>query len=473
MTSFVSTNTSSFRPFLFDAKEESKEGESWLLDLSTRAKLPSLEETYAELKRINVPDATFESVIDALEWHNTDARQKLFILAREDNNLGLAFKLLPPASDPIYERKFWVKKLLKWACKKGKVEIVGKIFKNERIALTYEDYESYFAYLKPIDERIKELFRLHFPEYVKKMDKFLLGHHNSINGELYAGSTSSSQFSHLRMLLGTLPNFFSSNLTPDEKRELENAFQNAADTHKMCHKDVDYEKVLDSIRSGALTILPAGFSNHAIALVFCNGYFTIVNRGKGAPFSFRGYETVKAYQIDSNAITKDIVEKIVQASSGNKEEALNLYYETLPSHLSPRLDKNPSQDDVCTQLEELKAKIQGSENCSFAQAKLSARIAKAMLAIKTIGGKKVLEKSAVQSAYAFSKDFSSHIRLSAMDRYLSHHPLGAKTADEGLLTSVYKKLKKRIKNLLPENLRRYSNFQKWFSYLEARSKSWF
>jgi ankyrin repeat protein len=316
-------------------------------------------------------------------------------------------------------------------------------------------------------------------------NRFFLGHVNSIRTSktdpiTYEGSNDRTKIcTEMAKMLADLPEPLAAHIDQAEKKQLIEAFKLAG------NKDIDNEKVVSLIQEGKLVVLPVGFRDHAIHLVFCNGYMTVLNRGGGVPTSSmwpdpirkllgirKTDETIKAYKIDSQAFTEEMLEELIEGNAGESENALKYLYTTLPSLLSPRADKKPVQDTVCKQLEKLRAKTQKLGNCTYTQAKLSMRVAKAMINIQEVDGKPILDKTDVHDAYAFSKDFSSHIRLTAMDRYLVNHLIGPDdTTDKGLLSQTYAKLKKRLEKF--PDLRFYPNFKKWAEKLEAlRLKEW-
>lgn len=299
---------------------------------------------------------------------------------------------------------------------------------------------------------------------------FYLGHYNSIKN--YNESSAQEQCYEMGKMLEMLPDVFSSHITLDEKERLSEGFKSAS------LKSTNSKELLSSIQKGELVILPRGYKGHSIHIVFCNGYMAILNKGDGTPNSgaklpaflrhlFGSYETIKAYKIDPSELTEERLINLCKAAEKKRESALKYYYETLPELLSPRADKKPVQDQVCKQLEKLRPKVQKIGNCAATQAKLSMRVGKAMINIKKDEkGNPVLAASDVHRAYAFSKDFSSHVRLHTMDRYLSDHLVEDETSiDKGLLVQTYTKLKKRFKRF-PE-LSFYPNFKKWKEKLDA------
>ncbi|HSX04790.1 MAG TPA: ankyrin repeat domain-containing protein [Rhabdochlamydiaceae bacterium] len=302
-------------------------------------------------------------------------------------------------------------------------------------------------------------------------NRFYLGHYNSIQTNAtdrhsYSASIAEQQCAEMTKMLEALPEPFSSHIDPNEKNRLVAAFKLAS------MEEMNEDMVTSSIQKGELVILPLGFKEHTMHVMFCNGYMSILNRGAGVPMSsswlklFSAAETVKTFKIDSTAFTKEMLKDLLALVAGDSEKAVKYYYETLPGLLSPNKDNKPVQDAVCKQIEKLRPKLQKTGNCAAAQAKLSMRVGKAMMSIKKDEkGGASLASSDVQSAYAFSKDFSSHVRLFSMDRYLANHEVDKDTADKGLLNQVYLKLKKRL-TAFPES-HFYPNFGKWKQKLEA------
>lgn len=293
-----------------------------------------------------------------------------------------------------------------------------------RIALEQGDPKVVAALLNKSIEEAQKMTKDYQP-------KFLLGHINSMEGN-YEYSNRMEMLDLVGKHLQSLPKEFSSHIQESEKRDLIRAFQVAAS-----------ERFEDPalVQSGTLTIFPVGYDGHAIHLVFCNGYMAICNRGNGA----LAKETIKVFKIDPSLFTQDILETIDVIRTGKKEKAIAYYYQTLPSLLSPRSDKKPVQDKICKQLGTLSPKIQKIGNCAFAQAKTSARIGAALLKMKKDA---TLSAHDLKEAYRFSKDLSTHMRLSGLDEYLKGHTSEKDGLyDKGLVQGVYRKLKKRLSNI--------------------------
>ena len=291
--------------------------------------------------------------------------------------------------------------------------------------------------------------------------KFLLGHVNSIaiaNGLSFNGSDSKDMLDEIRFHLKSLPPEFSSYISDGEKTKLIEAFASAR-THGF--------NPLSAIQTGDLTVIPCGFSGHAIHLVFCNGYMAINNRGAGAPTHyFFATETVKAFKIDPTLMTADILKKLKELKLGNEAEAVEYIYKTLPSLLSPESNKRAVQDKVSRQLGTLSPKAQKIGNCAFAQSKTNARVGLALLKIKKdADGNGTLTSEDLQKATRFSKDLSTHIRLSILEDYLKGHPTEKSPFyDADLVKKAYKKLRKRLFGI-PE-IPLYTVLNQWKGRLE-------
>lgn len=321
---------------------------------------------------------------------------------------------------------------------------------------------------KMSDEEVKK-------KITERKNKFFLGHYNSIKTDqnIYDGSDRFKLCAEMAKMLETLPEPFSQNINLDEKEQLLEAFKLAA-------SEKNKKKIHQLIQEGNLVILPLGYPGHTMHIVFCKGYMAILNRGEGVPQSYSKWpefirkifsspESIQAFKIDLKLFTEEILTQLLKWDSKKKEEALKYYYETLPSLLSPRDDKKPVQDCICKQLKKLCPKLQKIGNCSATQAKLSMRVCKAMLNIrKNELGILQLTSKDLESAYEFSKDLSSHIRLFSMDRYLMNHPNDSNAMDESLLLQTYAKLKKRLSTFPEAHF--YPYLEKWKKRLESE---WF
>lgn len=287
----------------------------------------------------------------------------------------------------------------------------------------------------------------------KLRKKFFAGHVNSLpNSKNYSYESSKSGAMGKQMVkaLESLPEEMSAHISCNDKEALTKAFQSI------------FSANAGDIAEGKLVMLPLGFKGHTIYLVFCNGYLAICNSGTGAeePF-FRKAQTVKAFKINLELLTPAICMEMLEAGIKSPRKALAFYQETLPTLLSS--ENKPIKDEVCKQLESLSAKKQKIGNCSFAQAKLGARVGLAMLQIKKDeNGISHIAKEDVKKAKAFSKDLSSHIRLKSLDGYLSKYEDGE--YDASFVDTIYRKIKKRF-DVIPK-IALYSSFNNWKSKIE-------
>lgn len=347
------------------------------------------------------------------------------------------------------------------AIMEGKSEKIALLAKGVNVYEKSGDLSPYQRALKTKNPKIvATLLQISEQEAGKKIAKyrkeFYLGHVNSIEHSEhfnYEGSNPKQMAEKIAKALQTLPEELSSHISQKDKEILVKAYQAAPECN------------LETIQKGDLAIMPLGFKDHTIYLIFCNGYLTICNRGWGAPSRD---ETVKAFKIDLNLLTDEILDALSDLPKGDRDKSCKYYYETLPWLLSPT--GKALSDAICTQLESLSPDFQKSGNCAFAQAKLGARVALAMTKIqKDEQGGATLKKGDLKEAKAFSKDLSSHIRLSALNGYLKKHEAG--DFNESLVKIAYKKVRRRFWSM--PKIALYTEINKWRVRLEESQKmSW-
>lgn len=419
-------------------------GETSLMHLvsMTSARLETLEilqmllDVGADINNVNQEKKSCLDLADDAEFIE-------FFIARGINK-DLIFKALINA---IKEKK--IDKVSLLAKHVNIYEFKGEKRSPYQLALDHNDPAIIAALLNISKEKAKSIIS----EYRKN---FFVGHVNSVDhleSYNYETSHAASMMAKLTKALETLPKELSTHISVKDKETLIQAY-----------KEPEFD--LEEIQKGKLSIRPIGFKEHTMYLVFCNGYMAICNRGAGAPqtrsfFSGLHTESIKAFKIDLNLLTDDILDHLTALSHKDSKQAIKYYYETLPKLLSP--GNKPVRDQVCKQLESISPKAQKIGNCSFTQAKLGARVASAMLKIeKDDKGVAHLSAKDVKESKAFSKDLSSHIRLAALDSYLKKHD--KEDFHIPLVTTVYGKIRKRFFRI--PQIALYPAFNKWKAKLE-------
>ncbi|MCX6989898.1 MAG: ankyrin repeat domain-containing protein [Chlamydiae bacterium] len=134
------------------------------------------------------------------------------------------------------------------------------------------------------------------------------------------------------------------------------------------------EEIAESIRKGNLTVIPAGFDEHAICLVFYQDMLFICNRGDGAPKD----ETLRCFHIDPKKATPETINDITSMYDEDRAKALEYYHILLPCSLASGRYWKEITDDFSP----LQAKSQSVGNCSAASTKLAIRAALAALKYK-------------------------------------------------------------------------------------------
>jgi len=176
--------------------------------------------------------------------------------------------------------------------------------------------------------------------------------------------------------------------------------------------------LISRIQKGELVILPAKIinedSNHAVYLVFCNGFYGVCNRGDRIR---NKKDTIQLFPIDSKKFTQKYLKDIYALADKAPQRALYEIYEGLPGVL-----KDPAADgqrfaDAAAIEAALAPDLQKVGNCSFANAKTALLLGSALYLMKE-NQKSVVE--ACELSKQFKKDWSLHFRLWALDKYLAH-----------------------------------------------------
>lgn len=197
------------------------------------------------------------------------------------------------------------------------------------------------------------------------------------------------------------------------------------------------------IQEGCLTFIHTGWKNHAIYLVFCDGYLVLCNRGQTP----RGVPTIYAFKIDPSKFTEEIYKCFLHHEKADPLEAIPFFYSTLPDLLHGK------KDPFCLELETLSNRRQKIRNCPFT-IKAALRIGAAFL----LRRRGVAVRDCLAQARDFSKQWSTFFRVDTLNRYMDEgeryryfweedtQRVGQypQKRDNLLIQSVLKKLKKRI-----------------------------
>lgn len=172
------------------------------------------------------------------------------------------------------------------------------------------------------------------------------------------------------------------------------------------------------VKGGDLVVFPAGYKEHAVAIVFWKGYMLICNRGDHLEEHTQNIgdrlKTIRAYKIGQHRKTTFLT-RIQDALHKDREEGLKLLYETLPTAL------NVSQDTICQQLESLSSGDQKVGNCTSASLKEALMGVFALASLKENTEGHYLESEDLIRAKELKKMVSAHARLMYLDIYYKKH----------------------------------------------------
>ncbi len=207
------------------------------------------------------------------------------------------------------------------------------------------------------------------------------------------------------------------------RKELLQAFSKAADP-------MDSFSTAIAIQRGHLTIIPAGWEEHAIALVFYRGYFAICNRGDGVT----GHSTAKFFRIDISRIDENLIRKIFSMNFNSDTSGIFYFYNELPTQLAA------NQNALCLELDRtMYSSLQTVGNCSYASAAGALRAALGLLYTK---GRYFLDVTTTSYVRETSKEILFTQRLGGMEEYLTLHP--PSSSDWKLVHAVWKKMRQRL-----------------------------
>ncbi|NGX59942.1 MAG: Phosphocholine transferase AnkX [Chlamydiae bacterium] len=150
-------------------------------------------------------------------------------------------------------------------------------------------------------------------------------------------------------------------LSPKNQKIMEEALRNA-------HSHLTDDEVAQRISNRQLTLIEAGWTDHAICLGFFGNYLAICNGGPGP------YSTIQLYKINPKLLTAEMIKQIKK--NRNQEMGLEFFYRILPSMLSDT--KTIDRDLICESFQCFGSFQEGS-NCVLASKILGVYFAWAIL----------------------------------------------------------------------------------------------
>ncbi len=134
-----------------------------------------------------------------------------------------------------------------------------------------------------------------------------------------------------------------------------------------------HEDVVKRIRQGKLVIVTAGWEEHAIMLVFHDGYLVICNRGEGCSDEHDQDRTFFAHRISLDQVTEELFKKSEDLDNAKVKDAMKFYYGELLRKLEAR------QDNFCKKIQAISPKPIYAGICAFAAPKSALRASLALL----------------------------------------------------------------------------------------------
>ncbi len=170
----------------------------------------------------------------------------------------------------------------------------------------------------------------------------------------------------------------------------------------------------DAINQGKLVILRAHWLEHAITLVFCNGYLAICNRGDGA----EGSSSVKFFRINGPIHWEDVYRICTTRAQRSTRRGTDYFYNELPSKLCA--SQKPNDLRHCKKLgNAMHSSWQTVGNCPYTSA---AGALKAAMCLVTIERDQPLTEEARILIRKKSREILFRQRLSYLEEYLKLHP---------------------------------------------------
>lgn len=121
-------------------------------------------------------------------------------------------------------------------------------------------------------------------------------------------------------------------------------------------------EVVDAISRGELVIVPAGWANHTITLVFFNHCLVISNRGD----TLTGKKCIEAFHIEPDQVTEELLTTIANNGEEDSLGGKSWFYKVLPKLLLPSSTREPSKRWKTDQYEQIKLPRQHAGTCGYA-----------------------------------------------------------------------------------------------------------
>ncbi len=209
------------------------------------------------------------------------------------------------------------------------------------------------------------------------------------------------------------------NHSPQAYKELVVAFS------KACIRTPSVDELAEDIRSGKLVVIPTGWSQHCIDLVFRDGYLVICNRGEGSDNEFGESRTLFARKIALDQITGDLIQSIFDKKNVSLKIGEKFFYQELPNLLDAQ------EDAFCRDLYRIAPKDSKAGVCTYAAGKAAIRVALALIIKKPTIAKNLSKKWATWHRYH---------TLALFEKTLS--PLTV-SSSIGIIETARERLKKR------------------------------
>jgi len=178
--------------------------------------------------------------------------------------------------------------------------------------------------------------------------------------------------------------------------------------------DNSSDVILERASKRGLTIIPAGWDQHAIDIVFFGSYMAICNRGEGIPWRCA---TIEAFKIAPSLITREIIDKIREQNLKKAVEASEFFYFGLPKALSKA--GVVIQDQRCCLLKIMAPKPIKTGICTLACGKAALRCAGILLKTENLHPKNYQD---IAKAVKYeTKTWSLYSRVKVLKGYLDGH----------------------------------------------------
>jgi len=137
-------------------------------------------------------------------------------------------------------------------------------------------------------------------------------------------------------------------------------------------KNPRIEKVVQKIRQGKLVIVPAGWKDHGISLVFRDGYLIVCNRGKGCIDKNGKDRTFFIRKISSNLMTKELLKRFDVTNDAPARKGIKFFYKDLPRALDAK------EDAFCQTILAIAPKKAKADTCAYTCMKAALRASLAL-----------------------------------------------------------------------------------------------